>query len=176
MESSLFTILFGASLGIIAFIIVFIKEFGRIRDFDEEGGAATGIGFITFIISMAIMACFTPSKSAYDSNQVEYHIIYPVSLTATSETTGRFILGCGYIENQRYYFTYYETVYGLSTFKIKDDNTYIKETDDRRPQIIGIKRVYEPIRFLGVDLRPNEKVLRKIIYCPLNTVRREFNL
>ena len=107
---------------------------------DAEDNLITSIAL--FIILVADIVGIIICSVGYSTGSVEYkewydnphqEIVYNniYSLTRENETSGHFVLGCGNVNTDTYYYFYVKKntdIYQLTKLKV-DNNVYIKEVD-----------------------------------------------
>lgn len=138
-----------ASLGAV-FLVLFIieliftiKGYRSDNECDRWDAEDTLISCIAiFIILVADIVGVIICSVGYCTGSVEYQewydnshqeIVYNniYSLTRENETSGHFVLGCGNVNTDTYYYFYVKKdtdIYQLTKFKV-DNNVYIKEVD-----------------------------------------------
>ena len=128
-------------LGVFIFNLVkYIKASkDRWSSYDEEDaslGMTMSSIFGVFALVLTIVGiCHYPMYQTPSST----HIVDIMSISRGSSVEGHFALGSGTIEEQSYYFYYYETEKGIKLGKIPADNTYIVETNEFVPSIYEVK-------------------------------------
>ena len=128
-------------LGVFIFNLVkYIKASkDRWSSYDEEDaslGMTMSSIFGVFALVLTIVGiCHYPMYQTPSST----HIVDIMSISRGSSVEGHFALGSGTIEEQSYYFYYYETEKGIKLGKVPADNTYIIETDEFVPSIYEVK-------------------------------------
>jgi len=171
---------------IVSIIISFLVGFFYVKkhwDTDTSilDNLLSSIGIMVFSIVISIFASLIIVCGVIgiyslfvDHNEVEKHYVYPVSINREKDVEGEFILGSGSVESVNYYYFYYETIYGYKLSKIESNNTYIVETNKRKPQIVEVVKSYNQNSFL--KLSDSKEPLRVIIYVPKNTIIKNFSL
>jgi hypothetical protein len=128
-------------LGVFIFNLVkYIKASKeRWNSYDEEDaslGMTMSSIFGVFALVLTIVGiCHYPMYQTPSST----HIVDIMSISRGSSVEGHFALGSGTIQEESYYFYYYETEKGIKLGKVPADNTYIIETDEFVPSIYEIK-------------------------------------
>jgi heme/copper-type cytochrome/quinol oxidase subunit 2 len=128
-------------LGVFIFNLVkYIKASKeRWNSYDEEDaslGMTMSSIFGVFVLVLTIVGiCHYPEYQTPSST----HIVDIMSISRGSSVEGHFALGSGTIQEESYYFYYYETEKGIKLGKVPADNTYIIETDEFVPSIYEIK-------------------------------------
>ena len=121
-------------------LVKYIKAIkGRWSSYDEEdaslGMTMSSIFGVFALVLTIIGICHYPMYQTPSST----HIVDIMSISRGSSVEGHFALGTGTIEEQSYYFYYYETEKGIKLGKVPADNTYIVETDEFVPSIYEVK-------------------------------------
>ena len=132
-------------------------------NFDEEDAAygMTLSGFFgSVILVLTIIGIINyPIYQAPSST----HVVDIMSISRGSSVEGHFALGSGTIEEESYYFYYYETERGIKLGKVPADNTYIIETDEFVPSIYEVKEA-------------NTFFTYNNLYVPIGTVMTVYSL
>ncbi len=114
-------------------------------------------------------AIFNPVK-----RDLKKHLYYIESLGNDKYTEGSFMLGSGSIETIDYYFFYVNTINGYKRLKTPVCDTYIIETDNKRPEYIQVYNTWDDEdMFLKVFL---DDVTYRILYVPKNTIIKDFKV
>lgn len=107
--------------------------------------------------------------------ETEEHDWYIHSLGNDKYMDGNLFLGSGTIEDVDYYFFYVSTVKGMARIKRKVNNCYIIETDSRRPEIVGLRTVWDDEDlFFKIWFDGNIRDYK--IYVPNATIDRNFRV
>ena len=146
-------------------LIVSIQDMRRWQGAGEDAVilSITGIVFCTIAIILLSIAISKQSKNFkkyeewYETKYEEtlYDSIY--SLNLQNESSGHFILGCGNVDTDSYYYFYIKSVYDTYKLeKLHSNNVLIKESNET-PKIVQVKEA------------SSDKVFA-IIYVPVGTV------
>lgn len=130
----------------------------------------------TFILAIIVGIGIMIYSNFVDYEHVEEHHLYPVSINREKDVYGSFVLGSGTVETTNYYYFYYESVYGLKLSKVESMNTYIVETDDRRPEIVHVVKKYDDEAYIKLNNGCVCDPIRIIIYVPKGSIIRDYKL
>lgn len=148
---------------VITIVIVLIIGIGFKKD-------ALGV-FILFVGAIGLLAYNTIAPNV--NGEESRHEVYLYSLKNSQEVNGSFTLGSGSVETTEYYYYYYRTNLGYTRGKIPVHNTYLVETDNRRPELVSVRDTYSQEGF--VKWIPDYEAKHHILYVPKNTVIQKFN-
>lgn len=178
-------------MGLLILTIIFMIGgfvfFKRILN-DGVFGVFIGLIFSIFISAFIIIILVLleqPIGEPYE--EVQYKIQgLENNITTTQNTSGTFILGCGYIESESketlkyYYFKINDIGKQLESIEINDNsNIYIRETDDVEPCLIyrhqkmKYPKFYE--WFIGGTCETTT-ITAEILVVPTNTIKIEYNI
>lgn len=140
------------------------------------------ISFSIIAISVGIYIHIEKNNTPY--NEVEIHDSEIISIKRDKDMEGDFFLGSGQINSENYYYFYENTNYGVKLGKIKTENTYIIETDERSPEIVSVHRIYYNQGFFNFNKTTKtsdecgcmDNRIRTILYVPKGTIVSEFSL
>jgi|TARA_R110000850_G_C9969713_1_gene465092 hypothetical protein len=150
-----------------------------VRKFDSVWDTGESIPIVFSIILLLFIAgglSFGYCTYFEDTQRdVEEHDWYIHSLGNDKYMKGDFFLGSGTIEDTDYYFFYVRTQKGMSRIKRRVNDCYIIETDSRRPEIVGLRTVYDDEdKFFKVWF--DDSILEYKIYVPKGTIIRDFKV
>ncbi len=165
-------VLFLMILGVAIFIGGIIA-YHKVVDPSENGIHI--VAFFAWFVGLIALGGWT-HEEIVDSMRYreEVHEWYIHSLGNDKYLNGDFMLGTGTISETDYYFFYVKTVRGMSRIKVRVYDTYLIETDSRRPEYVEVVQKYDDEgRFWKVIC--DDKLFNKL-YVPTGTIVREFSV
>jgi len=139
-----------------------------------EGGARPQFNFVIVFLYLFFQGGYIFVNYFDETYKKEVNETYIESLSVGSESKGDFFLGSGSIEGVSYYYYYTRNSIGYSRQKVKSNDTYIVETDKRRPSLVTVNVEYkDEDKFFKVIF---EKSSYKVLYVPKGTIVKEFKI
>lgn len=136
---------------------------------------------LVYLILSPIIGCFSGMALTMvlilgvvittDSVEVENHYLYIDSLDVDKNIHGGFVLGSGEVNSINSYSFYYNAKYGKTIGSLPTYDSYIKQTNNRRPEIISVDKIYKS-KYFTYDA----DVVAYVFYVPKNTIKRNFNV
>ena len=168
----------GITGGILLVGMFFLGAIGLCQEDKELTGHldpdhVTLTGFLG-LCALGLASLYPLTWNQYNVSKKEYKESYHVlqknisSLERDADTSGRFFLGCGYIDANPIYYFYEEVsadTYVLGSLKQEGHTIYIVETNEYSPSIYKAKKE---------NTNPDNYYYN--IYVPKNTVRKTFTV
>jgi len=131
-------------------------------------------GVFMFLILLIAPIFFFVIYTKDDYHEIEKHDWYIESLGNDKYLSGSFFLGSGTINEIDYYYFYVNTTNGYSRLKRPISETYIIETDNRKPELTIVYDHYDNTdKFWTVA--EDTKLYYKL-YVPKGTIIRDFRV
>ena len=127
---------------------------------------------LTFGLSGLAFHCYYFKGTERQTEVHEWHIS---SLGNDKGVSGEFFLGSGTIETTDYYFFFVRTTEGYLRLKEPVANTYIIETDERRPELVGLQTYYDD-KDLAFKVWFDPIITDKKLYVPKGTIIKDFKV
>ena len=174
---SLLLLLVLAFIGVIFLWVGYVYPF--VKKFDNVWNTGEVIPVMFSLLFLVITAtAFSVMYIDYFEDTIretEEHDWYIHSLGNDKYTEGDFFIGSGSIEEVDYYFFYVNTIKGMARIKRPVNDCYIIETDNRRPEIVGIKYIHDDKdKFFKVWFE--DVVTEYKIYVPKGTIVKDFRV
>ena len=136
-------------------------------------------GFGSLVFLLLILIGFGPIGAKYEKSPT-FGISYISSMSASSSLSGDFCLGSGHVENKDYYYFVSTSEFGSKISKIEvDDNTYIKEDNNKKPFIEFTKYNAIHVNWFGSIFFKNaafDKDGEVVIHVPKKTIVKTYNI
>jgi len=148
------------------------ENFGTKQTFEHWSGWGLAAPLVTIAIVATTMFSYLPEEKG----TMEQHYLYMKSLKNQMEVQGDFTLFSGSIDSKEYYYFYWQSTEGLVRGKVPVNETYIIETDSRKPEIMEIYTTYDNSGYFKWNPGPRTEGRRYKMYVPTNTVIKEFKV
>lgn len=164
----------GIAIFVAVIVIIFAITYGII---DEEPGMAFGISLAGLLFGVLVfLICSLWSDRIPQEECIINEINVPiVALQDNMAVDGNFILGCGGVKGEMYYYFMRNTDKGYQMDSIKASTVYICETNDIQPhysifRIAGFKHWWTYI------LNTPGICINRTLYVPTNTIYQAYNI